>query len=480
MDTRAFRRLMRRRWRSILAGTIIVGVLTLIVDLLQPPVYQASATLLVNQNRGMTAPSYESVLMSQQLTRTYAELLKKRPLYEGVIASLNLETTPERLMRNVRVSTIRDTQLIVVSVRDRSPQRAAEIANELVRLLREQDRQLLAGAYAGGERGLSVVEPAWPDPVPFSPKIARDVLLGVIFGLLGMVGIAVVREYIDETVKTSDDAARLTNAPVLGVIRGASGAAQRSCATDDHTPEAYRMLAVHLRDALHAQCASTLIVTSAEPLEDARTVAAYLAAVSARIGQRVILVDGDLRQPMLHSFFDLASVPGLKEALECAQWLPVYRYLRPTSLACLMLLPGGEPTANPMILLDSSRLRDIVEELHQHAELVIMVGPALLAFADTLLLAKTADAALLVVRAESTGAAATVAARAMLDQASIRMAGVVLTGAVDEPLASWSSDPADVGSSVTRQRVWLGTGRKHALRGVAPPQSPTSSRTSDA
>jgi capsular polysaccharide biosynthesis protein len=75
-------------------------------------------------------------------------------------------------MRNVRVSTIRDTQLIVVSVRDRSPQRAADIANELVRLLREQDRQLLAGAFAGGERGLSVVEPAWPDPVPFSPKIA--------------------------------------------------------------------------------------------------------------------------------------------------------------------------------------------------------------------------------------------------------------------------------------------------------------------
>jgi hypothetical protein len=169
----------------------------------------------------------------------------------------------------------------------------------------------------------------------------------------------------------------------------------------------------------------------------------------------------------------------LKEALECAQSLPVYRYLRPTSFAHLMLLPGGEPMANPMILLDSSRLRDIVEELHQHAELVIMVGPALLAFADTLLLAKTADAALLVVRAESTGAAATVAARTMLDRASIRMAGVVLTGAVDEPLAFWSSDP-DVGSPVTRRRLGLGTGGKHALRGVAPPTSSVPSRTSDA
>jgi succinoglycan biosynthesis transport protein ExoP len=156
-----------------------------------------------------------------------------------------------------------------------------------------------------------------------------------------MFGIAVVREYIDETVKTSDDAARLTNAPVLGVIRGASSAVQRSFAIDDNVPEAYRMLAVRLRTTLHDQRASTLLITSAEPLEDARTVAAYLAAVSARSGQRAILVDGDLRQPMLHSFFDLAGVPGLKEALECAQSLPVYRYLRPTSFAHLMLLPAA-------------------------------------------------------------------------------------------------------------------------------------------
>lgn len=480
MDIQAVRRLIRRRWRSILGGSVIVGVLTLIVDLLQPRVYQASTTLLVNQNRGMTAPSYESVLMSQQLTRTYAELLKKRPLYEGVIASLGLTTTPDQLMRNVRVSTIRDTQLIVVSVRDRSPQRAADIANELVRLLRDQDRQLLTGAYAEGERGLSVVEPARPDPVPFSPRIARDVVLGAVFGLLGMFAIAVVREYLDETVKTSDDVTRLTHAPVLGVIRGAAGAPQRSLAIDDNVPEAYRMLAARLRSVLHDHGATTLLVTCAEPLEDAHTVAAYLAAVSARPGQRVILVDGNLRQPMLHFFFDLAGVPGLREVLECAQSSPVYRYLRPTSVAHLMLLPGGKPTANPTILIDSSRLRDIVAELHQHAELVIIVGPALLAFADTLLLAKAADTALLVMRAESTSAAAAATARTMLDQASIRTAGVVLTGAINEPLASWSDDPVNAVSPMTRRRLWLGTGRKHMSSSVVSPTPSTSSPTSEA
>jgi hypothetical protein len=114
-----------------------------------------------------------------------------------------------------------------------------------------------------------------------------------------------------------------------------------------------------------------------------------------------------------------------------------------------------------MILLDSLRLHDLVAELHQHAELVIMVGPALLAVADTLLLAKggrrcSARRARRIDRRCATA----IAARTMLDQASIRMAGVVLTGAVDEPLASWSGDPMDVGSPVFRQRLWWGTRRK--------------------
>jgi capsular exopolysaccharide synthesis family protein len=439
MDTRFIRRLIRRRWRTVAAGGGLIGLLILIINLFRPSVYQASATLLVNQHRGLSAPSYESVLMSQQLTRTYAELLKKRPLYEMVITNLRLETTPDRLMQNVRVSTIRDTQLIVVTARDRSPERAADIANELARLLREQDRQLLAGGYASGERGLSVVEPARADPVPASPKVLRDTLLGLIFGVLGMFGIALVREYVDESIKDGNDAAQAAGAPVLGTIgnRAQADHAQRASVDniDGAYAEPYRLLAVRMRSALADHPARSLIVTSAEPLADTHAVAVHLAVIYAQLGQRIILIDGDLRQPTLHSWFNLQGDAGVRDVLEGAQHLPVYRYLLPTSVANLMLLPGGKPVPNPLILLDSPRLSKCIRELDQHADLTIIVAPALLNTAGTLLMAQAADAAILVMRAEVTKSAAAASARTILDQAHVRLSGVVLTGAVDDDSA---------------------------------------------
>ncbi|MGB9752258.1 MAG: lipopolysaccharide biosynthesis protein [Roseiflexus castenholzii] len=440
MDTQFVHRLVRRQWRLVIVGGGFVGVLALLVSAFQSPIYQASTTVLVNQGRGTAAPDYESVLMSQQLTRTYAELLKKRPLYEMVIANLRLETTPERLMQQVRVSTIRDTQLIVVTARDRSPQRAADIANELVRLLQEQDRQLLTGSYGSGARGLSVVEPAWADAVPASPKTLRDTLLGLIFGLLGMSGIALVREYVDQTIKNGDEAVCAVGAPVLAAVSARSinnDARRRSIGDGDDTfAEDYWMLAVRTRSALADNPARSLMTTSAEPLADAHAVAVHLAAIYARLGQRVILVDADLRHPTLHSWFNLSGDTGLHAALACTHSLPVYRYLQPTSVANLMLLPAGEPVANPLILFDSPRLRERIGELYQHADFIIIAAPALISAAESLLLAQAADAALLVLRAETTPHTAAAAARALLDQARIRLPGIVLTGVPDHDAAS--------------------------------------------
>lgn len=461
MDTRFIRRLVRRQWRLVIAGGGFVGLLALLISVLQTPVYQASTTLLVNQNRGLAAPSYESVLMSQQLTRTYAELLKKRPLYETVISNLQLNTTPERLMRNVRVSTIRDTPLIVVTAYDQSPQRAADIANELVRLLREQDRQLLTGAYASGERGLSIAEPARPDPIPARPKVLRNTLLGLLFGLLAMFGVALVREYVDESIKDGNDAAQTVGAPVLAVIgaRTLTDDMQRRSVDggDNATAEAYRMLAVRLRSTLADSPARSLMVSSAESLADTQAIAVNLAVVYARLGQRIVLVDGNLRQPMLHSWFNVPGDAGLHDLLASTHPLPVYRYLLPTSVANLMLLPGGKTAANPFILFNSPRLDASISELYQHADLCIFVAPALLDAAETLILAQRADAALLVLRAETTTSAAAVAARTLLDQLHVRLPGIVLTGVADNEKGFFASAPLPMVMSqpISRKRPLL-------------------------
>jgi non-specific protein-tyrosine kinase len=122
---------------------------------LSEPTYQASTTLLINEApASSSSPDYTSLLTSERLAKTYAELLHKRPVLEAVIASLKLGATPEALGNHLKTSAVRDTQLIVLTVEDTDSQRAAAIANEIVRVFSQQNHDLQAGRYADTKSSL--------------------------------------------------------------------------------------------------------------------------------------------------------------------------------------------------------------------------------------------------------------------------------------------------------------------------------------
>jgi non-specific protein-tyrosine kinase len=139
---------MLRRWLwLLLLGTLLSAAIGFGVSRTLTPMYQATVTMLVNQAQETTGlTSYNDIQTSERLARTYAELIKKRPVVEQVIADLHLPTTYERLVKQIDVRQVRDTQLITVVVEDASPQSAADIANALAttfmtRLAEEQAGQ---------------------------------------------------------------------------------------------------------------------------------------------------------------------------------------------------------------------------------------------------------------------------------------------------------------------------------------------------
>jgi capsular exopolysaccharide synthesis family protein len=119
------------------------------------PIYEASTTLMIDQMaaNGVTV-DLNALRTSEELAGTYVALLRKRPVMEAVIANVKLDTNPDRLAKNVSVSLIADTQLIVVTVEDPDPQRAADIANEVVRVFSQQNRELQASRYAATKQNL--------------------------------------------------------------------------------------------------------------------------------------------------------------------------------------------------------------------------------------------------------------------------------------------------------------------------------------
>lgn len=155
MELKRYAALLWRWAWLIVIGTILAGGAAFGVSRYTTPIYQASTTLLINQAPASSASfDYNTILTSERLARTYAEWLRKRPVLEEVIRNLALDLDATRLVNHVRVTAVRDTQFIVVTVEDPDPHRAADIANEIVAVFSEQNRELQASRYAASKQSL--------------------------------------------------------------------------------------------------------------------------------------------------------------------------------------------------------------------------------------------------------------------------------------------------------------------------------------
>jgi len=144
-----------RHWGWLIALVMVIAGLTAYVISKQlTPIYQASTTILINEAPATKGTDYASVLASERLTQTYAQLLTKKPVIDGVIERLSLTMNPKKIQDAINVQPIRDTQLIELNVEDTSPVRAANIANSLVAVFAEQTQELQASRYRSSKQSL--------------------------------------------------------------------------------------------------------------------------------------------------------------------------------------------------------------------------------------------------------------------------------------------------------------------------------------
>jgi len=156
LELRHYFSLFRKWLWLIVLGAVIAGGIAYLVNRASTPIYRSTVTLLVNQaanNSLMT--DYTSVITSQQLAKTYGELIRKRPTLEAVIRNLNLNILVERLAGQITVTPVRDTTLITVSVEDPDPKRAANIANELGKVFVAQIDEMQRSRFSSSEENLS-------------------------------------------------------------------------------------------------------------------------------------------------------------------------------------------------------------------------------------------------------------------------------------------------------------------------------------
>lgn len=296
---------------------------------------------------------------------------------------------------------------------------------------------------------VDVIDPA-DGAMPIQPRGRVNVFLGALLGLILGVGAAFFLEYLDRTVRTSSDVESLLGIPVLGVIprlrrlgeeEGGEAAPHGKglplvVALDplDPAAEAYRNLRMNLTFmGSEDEPVRSILFSSPGPDEGKSTTAVNFAVMLAQQGERVLLLDADLRRPALHRALDLLREPGLTNLL-IGDAEP-REAVRPNVLPNLDVLPSGPFPPNPSELLNSKAMERLLEHFGERYGQIVIDSPPILAVTDSAVLAAHTDGVVLVLRSGETEQRA---AERSVDQ--LRRLGVRMFGAVLNEVSSGSTD----------------------------------------
>ncbi len=270
--------------------------------------------------------------------------------------------------------------------------------------------------------------PATDPTSPIRPRKKLNTLLASVVGGMLAVGASFFIEYLDDTIKTPEEVRRALGLSTLSSIAplpaGAASGLITASQPGSPTSEGFWGLRTQLQMATDKPL-KVVLVTSPNPLEGKSTIVANLGVVMAQAGRSTIIVDSDMRRPLLHEIFGLPNAQGLSNTLSEDGSDPV-RFLQDTEVEKLRVLTSGPPPPNPSELLSLPQIEKLIQQLRGEADLLLFDSPAVLAVTDATLLAKMVDGVLLVVESGSTQRGTAQQALGGLTGMGANLVGVVL------------------------------------------------------
>ncbi|URZ03573.1 YveK family protein [Clostridium felsineum] len=178
------------------------------------PTYQGHVTIIIGKNdsKSSTNEQYNDVMMSQNLTKTYAEIAQSKLVANKTVSKLNDGTTADEVLGAITVTPQTGTQIIDVTATAKSPVKASDIANDFSDSFVEVSKEV----YTAGDA--RIIDSAVIPKAPIKPKKAMNIAIALVLGLFVSIGAAFLREYMDKTIKTQEDVKRYLDLPVIGVI----------------------------------------------------------------------------------------------------------------------------------------------------------------------------------------------------------------------------------------------------------------------
>ena len=508
---------LRERWWIVLASVIVLGGLAFVISLLLESRYSATAQL--EQDRyntkaiskaledAGTAGLPEDSIPSDALT------LQTSAFAERVSEALGASLSADELRASISTASDSEAPVIYVTATGSEADLVATVANafaeEFVKYRQEEVQRLLQSALAlvqerirdsGSSLELEersdaidlllssqvadyeVLERATAPASPYWPKPILNLVWGLVAGLvLGLVA-AISLGALDRRIKDQATLERVMDLPVLGAMpapsrpRGATGSLGKNATVgfrkgNELLLESMRMLRSNLKVLGFGDTRRSVLVTSTAPGEGKSTLAVNLALSMALAGDRVILVDADLRNPSIDRYLSIPNTHGLAEALtdrsvgwsERIQAVDLAPFVdqrlitakRPTdsetTVSKFLCLPSGALPGSPTEVLESPAMGDLLAELQGISDYVILDGPPMLMASDSLVLAQLVDAVILASALGRETVTEAKQVRQLLARAEIQALGLVICGGKPQPHDSYYYRPGRERSTSARR-----------------------------
>jgi capsular exopolysaccharide synthesis family protein len=424
---------VRQRWRVAVAVLVAVLAAAMVVWWRTPVQYTAQMTMYVVPTPTANPDgSFQAGQLAQQRIASYLDLIKSSRVSTEVASRVGGSEDPKQIQGSISATSSLESVVIKVGVSNVSPTQAAAVANTIGEVFSSMVSELESSDVLNGAPTLEVrlVERAAVPTESSTPGLPAVLAIGLLLGCVAGAGAAFVRNGLDKSLQSGDALEALSGVPNVAVIgRDPDTSQGRLVVRDEPTSlhaEDYRVLRANLKTIMLRHGCKSFLFTGPESGAGRTTVVLNLALAMASVGDRVLVVEADLRKPRLADLLQLERQVGLTDVLTGSVGVMQAVQAWP-QVATASVIAGGSEAPVPSELLASRRLPEIFSELWRHFDIILIDAPPVSEGADAMLLAPAVDCTLLVCASRGASRSTVPATVHQLRAVSSRPLGTLLT-----------------------------------------------------
>lgn len=362
------------------------------------PEYKSSVTILLvaDENKTDKSLTQTDVNLNNGLISTYSSIAKSSSILQKTIQNLNLDIPVSKLEQNVEAKQINNTQFLEISVKNESPERAKNIANELAEVFTEQIKEIY------NLQNISIVDKAETEENPCNINHMKDMIIFGFAGIVLSIIIVMIIYMFDDTVKDQKDIEKNIKLRTIGTLPVDREKTELIVENNPKSPivESIKTIRTNI---LYSTRKNSILVTSCKEKEGKSWVINNLAVTFAQTGKRVILVDANLRQENnKNEIFNIEKCEGLSDFIreisedQMENLEKARKYIKETSIPNLHIMQNGTIPPNPAELISSKNMKRLVNLLKNMYDIVIIDGTSSILVADGIALSSMVDSTILV------------------------------------------------------------------------------------